>query len=406
MSVNTFNGVSDFADGDVIVLSSRHDTSGSAPLIPYLVVGGAGGNATNAREIYGEAGHIPTIGNGTDGFGIQIIGQSNVHLHDVVVLGGTTYGIRCTGASSGNRFEDITINGGGSFAMYCATHTNLRLRRITVPACPKAGIIVTGCPTFLVQDCVVLDYMQVSGNYDGIATGDGSSGRVERCRTEMVEQRNGLGSGFDSSGTVGAPAVVTHVACYTKNAYNGFSASGDDNTADFVTFHGCIEENSLAAGAYIYESVNCKIINCTISRALIVNLANSHVKLLLLNSIIGGDTANEIAAELDQNLLDVYIADYNCFIPGSINTIKDVGVGYKTLAQWHTATGQEGHSLEQSVQFNADWMPLDSELLAAGTRQAGVQAYDSLPLPLHPDIGAVQDRSYPGRKASIGGSRL
>jgi hypothetical protein len=200
--------------------------------------------------------------------------------------------------------------------------------------------------------------------------------------------------------------VVTHVACYTKNAYNGFSASGDDNTADFVTFHGCIEENSLAAGAYIYESVNCKIINCTISRALIVNLANSHVKLLLLNSIIGGDTANEIAAELDQNLLDVYIADYNCFIPGSINTIKDVGVGYKTLAQWHTATGQEGHSLEQSVQFNADWMPLDSELLAAGTRQAGVQAYDSLPLPLHPDIGAVQDRSYPGRKASIGGSRL
>lgn len=37
---------------------------------------------------------------------------------------------------------------------------------------------------------------------------------------------------------------------------------------------------------------------------------------------------------------------------------------------------------------------------------SGVRAYDDLPLPLHPDIGAVQDRTAPGRRFGVGGGTL
>jgi parallel beta-helix repeat protein len=37
---------------------------------------------------------------------------------------------------------------------------------------------------------------------------------------------------------------------------------------------------------------------------------------------------------------------------------------------------------------------------------AGVRAYDDLPIPLHPDIGAVQDRTAPGRRFGVGGGVL
>lgn len=48
--------------------------------------------------------------------------------------------------------------------------------------------------------------------------------------------------------------------------------------------------------------------------------------------------------------------------------------------------------------LDENYIPQNPALKAAATWLAGVTAYDGLPLPLHPDIGAVQDRSYPGRR--------
>ena len=44
--------------------------------------------------------------------------------------------------------------------------------------------------------------------------------------------------------------------------------------------------------------------------------------------------------------------------------------------------------------------------LENGAWVAGVRGSDDLPLPLRPDMGAVQDRSYPGRRFSVGGASL
>ena len=48
----------------------------------------------------------------------------------------------------------------------------------------------------------------------------------------------------------------------------------------------------------------------------------------------------------------------------------------------------------------------DGTYLGLGTWIAGVRAYDDLPLPLAPDIGAVQDRTAPGRRFGVGGGTL
>lgn len=56
------------------------------------------------------------------------------------------------------------------------------------------------------------------------------------------------------------------------------------------------------------------------------------------------------------------------------------------------------NTITDDPQLDANYRPGNSALKAAGTWIAGVRGYDDLPLPIHPDIGAVQDRDYPGRK--------
>ena len=92
---------------------------------------------------------------------------------------------------------------------------------------------------------------------------------------------------------------------------------------------------------------------------------------------------------------------------------KFTGVGYTVVdvtdVDWSAedynafigfASGATNHTLGTNDVFT------ETGCVGAGTWIAGVRAYDDLPLPLHPDIGAVQDRTAPGRRFGVGGGTL
>ena len=93
-----------------------------------------------------------------------------------------------------------------------------------------------------------------------------------------------------------------------------------------------------------------------------------------------------------------YVGDYNCF--SSVGTeyianYKDGGAAYSTLAAYQAAASNDQNSVDSLT-----------ECAGAGVWISGVRAYDDLPLPLSPDIGAVQDRTAPGRRFGVGGGTL
>jgi hypothetical protein len=68
-----------------------------------------------------------------------------------------------------------------------------------------------------------------------------------------------------------------------------------------------------------------------------------------------------------------------------------------TLAAWMAAV-DETDSLYAHPMLRDDFtLAPDSPARRAGIHIAGARALDDLPLPMHPDIGAWQDRSTPGR---------
>lgn len=58
-------------------------------------------------------------------------------------------------------------------------------------------------------------------------------------------------------------------------------------------------------------------------------------------------------------------------------------------------------NINDAPALDADYRPQNTALVGAGRWVAGVRAYDGLPLSLHPDIGAHQNRTLPGRRAGL-----
>jgi hypothetical protein len=131
--------------------------------------------------------------------------------------------------------------------------------------------------------------------------------------------------------------------------------------------------------------------NTALAEGIILNYAGSSVALVAKNNLFLSGTHAQ-AMEINRALCASLDLDYNRYYGGTVAPIKDVGVAYHTtIAAWRAAATQDAHS-----EFLASGP-------AAGIWIAGVRGSDGLQLPLHPDIGAVQDRDYPGRKVSVGG---
>ena len=265
--------------------------------------------------------------------------------------------------------------------------------------CPTNGIIARGCPSVVIANCQVDDYAKSSGNYDGIAVfADATlatAGTVRGCTVSAPTQRNyaANGSAFDcSTSDAGHDAVVSFRACTAVNAYNGFSCSGDDRAGDIVTYHGCRSVTATSASFYIYEAVTANLYNCSGDTSIQVQVAGSDVDLTMTNCAFIVTAGGEAFA-VDRTLLNSFTADYNRYLGGTDGIIKDIGEGYEnTIAGWRTTTGQEAHS---------DFSAVVSQV---GLWVAGVVANDDMPLPLHPDIGAVQNRNLAGRKTAVSGT--
>jgi hypothetical protein len=56
--------------------------------------------------------------------------------------------------------------------------------------------------------------------------------------------------------------------------------------------------------------------------------------------------------------------------------------------------------------LGSDYSVGNASQKATSTWIPGILALDELPLPLHPDPGAVQDRNYPGRRFGVGSGSL
>jgi len=78
------------------------------------------------------------------------------------------------------------------------------------------------------------------------------------------------------------------------------------------------------------------------------------------------------------------------------------GTALDTVAAWAAASGETGHTATDPLVDALGNLAPSSPARGAATWVAGLRGHDDLPLPLHPDIGAVQDRSAPGRRHGVG----
>jgi hypothetical protein len=133
---------------------------------------------------------------------------------------------------------------------------------------------------------------------------------------------------------------------------------------------------------------------------------NSSGCLVKYNNIIMTDTTNAYFTTVDASNTGTF--DGNNWDGSSVSGAKwdYQGTDYTTLATWN-ALASTGTDTAVASGLDARYLPSESSgLRAAGAWLTGVLAYDDLPIPLHPDIGAVQDRNAAGRRFGVGSGTL
>lgn len=121
-----------------------------------------------------------------------------------------------------------------------------------------------------------------------------------------------------------------------------------------------------------------------------------------------GDPGTWAFREADLNTVTYTVATSICDnylrCPVGVNTVRNNFWAQGATGRWYKNYGAE-----------ADFTPVTSTLsgnitsgavTGGGVWIVGVRASDDLPLPLRPDIGAVQDRNAPGRRFGVGGGNL
>lgn len=323
--------------------------------------------------------------------------------------------------------EDIIVNGGGTtesayHAVTAGLMGTLRLRRIYVYDFGN-GLTDPEVP---------------ASNQDGInVSWNGGTASDENLNQDVLVEdchvngpNNGPGSGFD----VGRSVLAKIRRCTSFNCGGKSFSSAMNRSGNNITFESCVAggsrflfypyDDGLATGTHYVQIYNCTCLQPEDRYNLLtdplrdigIGIASydTWITATVKNCIMNGDYSLKPSAIEYLGLSIVgQVAGHlsltstnNAFRANRATMYRVQTTDYATLA----AIQGDGYEANSVVTGDAGinettYAPANSLVKDAGTWVPGVRAYDDLPLPLRPDIGAVQDRNAPGRKFGVAGGR-
>jgi hypothetical protein len=346
----------------------------------------------NGPTLRGDYAGRPGRITGVTGIGIQFsAGTRNVTLRGLEIDECTSRGLYHTtpgNLSTLNLYRDLYIHdcGGNGIRLGSTTTntlSNVRMYNVQVDRCLATAILLLACPGARLLQLLLQDNGRSAGdeNDDGLAIDDGSHGTIAK-RVRVYRQLSAQGSGIDSQASlVGDTDPIRLIACLVVGSqHSDYSNTGVPDTY----FDGCVSDRSQGYAFYTKGTATGVLNNCTS----ILPGAN-HIK--------SGDTEGDDHTMTVKNHLMVGKA-------GSVDVYhNDVGtldMDYCLVPTTATYTDADAgtNAVEADAEINDDYsLPTDSPARGAGTWIAGARAFDDLPLGVHPDIGAVQDRDDPDR---------
>jgi len=186
---------------------------------------------------------------------------------------------------------------------------------------------------------------------------------------------------------------ATYVGCVAHdNDTQGFHSNGGLS----IKYHGCVSYNNGTSGFHGYNGpLNAEWVNCTA-------FDNGG------NGFYLGQTAGFVGTVT--NCISDDNTQYGITAAGAATLVLNYnnwygnGTGAESVPAGTTKTPATQWTYDP--QLGADFSVGNALLKGTGLWVAGVRAYDDLPLPLRPDIGAVQDRTAAGRRFGVGGGVL
>lgn len=255
-----------------------------------------------------------------------------------------------------------------------------------------------------------------SDSGDNIQIATGASGAVIRgniCDHSATTEKQCI-IVQDADPATCAPVTIEGNIC----TYQVLSADTSATKVIFIGVPGAVSRNRVIGGVHgVWVDsaavgpvhVNSNIISDSYSKGVAVNFTGTEYCYVRCNTVTGvvGDGINQFDSTVEGDIS-------NNLITGCGRAIYKAGtaVTASTNCQFGNTSGYVGWTpsagnLSVDPLLQSDYsIGSGSPARGTGTWVSGVRAYDDLPLPLHPDIGAIQDRSAPGRRFGVGGGTL
>lgn len=372
-----------------------------------------------------EAGSATIVGTNVQ-FAVLISGKEYITLRGLTVTGvvkasSNTIGIYIAGTCNNIGIEDCNVSGvrsdnaaygNGIYGLSCA---NGWVTGCTVTDVDCDGIWWRGDNTKVLNNTisdvgkgsgVAGDCIQFSADYANVQI------IGNRCDHSSVEEKQCI---ILSGAAADTGVVVANNWCKMA-PYTGLDTKTIFIEAAAFVCRGNYVENgkygiwSETDGSYIYGNI---LVNVGV-RGIPISYTGAEVSYIYNNTIVGGcsdggifqSSAAASGATQFKNNLVVNCTGKGMYVDGA-NTILDSNCAYGNGDDYGGTPGSATNNLTSNPLLAADYsLGSGSPCRGTGIWIAGVRAYDDLPLPLHPDIGAVQDRSAPGRRFGVGGGTL
>lgn len=394
---------------------------------PTDVAGAAGSPITITTKSGWGTGYAVLNGAGTLDFGIfsntlsKYINVSNFEVKNCTTRGiyirnSLNIALDCYCTFENNYIHDITGSEVGEATGIWGAGTNAMVRNNIVTDCGDDCIHWEGDGISIIGNNIARPGTDASNSGDNIQIANGASGAVvinNVCDHSNVDEKQCI-IVQDADPATCAPVLISGNTCVFPVLNAGTSVT----KAVFIGVPGTVSGNRVTGGVYgvwiegtavgpVYVYGN--IVTDSYSRGIAVNFTGTEYCYVRNNTIcdVVGDGINQYDASVEGDIS-------NNVVTGCGRGIYKAGtaVTASTNCQYGNTSGYVGWqpsagNLSADPLLQSDYsLGAGSPARSAGTWIAGVRAYDDLPLPLHPDIGAVQDRTAPGRRFGAGGGTL
>ncbi len=321
--------------------------------------------------------------NGADGTADNYCVIENCYIHDIDVADSAATCVQIYGV--GATVLDCIFDNVGADGVYCNGDglkvLNCRMSRLgQVAGAHGDGVqVVTNGANTLIEGNYIDHSDQEEKQCITVEVGTGVRVRRNTCLMPA-----NTANSTNAIVVAGAGAVIEENYC--SGAYFGILANANDQRVRSNIVVGATYGVVFGSGITGTQADNNTVVSCTYGFNTNVDDATSYIRNNILHSCTTGVRKHGNVVE-----------NYNCYYNCTTNQAHITGT-----AAWGANSLLNVNPLLQSDYSLGSGSPAK----AAGTWLPGVRAYDDLPIPLHPDIGAVQDRTAPGRRFGVGGGTL